>query len=204
MPKISQDLAETRKNKILQHAFDVFAEKGYSLTTIDDIVRASGISKGGIYTYFSSKEEMFLAIAESRFKLRHSLIKGFSEDMTNEEKLTRYIHWTLESLSEDRTKKMARFIFEFWSILARNPHMVTKAKERYQLFYDDLAAIIKKGIEVGEFEEETNIDSMVYIILSTMDGIGFVNCIMGMEITHEVIENYTDMILRKIRKEELK
>ncbi|MBU5676414.1 TetR/AcrR family transcriptional regulator [Alkaliphilus sp. MSJ-5] len=200
MPKISKEAAEARKNKIIQCAFEVFAENGYAQTTIDDIVTASGISKGGIYNYFKSKEEIFLEIAESRFEQRHRLIKSFPKDMSNRDKIINYIHWALIGLFEDKLQRMARFTFEFWSVLARNPNMSDKAKKRYHLFYDDLSKILKQGVDHGEFQEDIDIPSMVYIILSTMDGIGFTSCIMGIEITYEVVENYTDMILRKIEK----
>lgn len=50
-----------KKTLILQHAMDLFAEKGYHQTTIQDIADAAGIAKGGIYFYFKSKEDLVLA-----------------------------------------------------------------------------------------------------------------------------------------------
>ncbi|MDR7855070.1 TetR/AcrR family transcriptional regulator [Tissierella sp.] len=190
----------TKKEIIIQHAFDLFAEKGYSDTSIDDIVKASRISKGGIYYYFHSKEEIFLEIARERLRQRNSLTKESNNTMSNREKIINYINWTLTGFFEEKIQKMSRFTFEFWSVLARNPSMSDKAKERYKLFYDDLAEILQQGVESGEFKEDIDIASMVYIILSTMDGIGFVNSVMGIGLTHDIVENYIDMILRKIDK----
>ncbi|MBU5437278.1 TetR/AcrR family transcriptional regulator [Tissierella sp. MSJ-40] len=200
MPKLNKESMEIKKKKILQYAFDLFAEKGYSETSMDDIVRATGISKGGIYYYFNSKEEIFLEIAKSRLEERRNLVKSIPNVMSNKEKLINYIQWTLTGLFEEKIQKMSRFTFEFWSVLARNPNMSDKAKERYKLFYDDLAEILQQGVDCGEFKENTDIQSMVYIILSTMDGIGFMNSVMGIPTTYEIVENYMDMILRKINK----
>ena len=45
-----------RKNQILEAAFKVFVNKGYSRTTMDDIVNSSGLSKGALYHYYKSKK----------------------------------------------------------------------------------------------------------------------------------------------------
>lgn len=200
MSKISDERLETKKEKIIKHAFDLFAEKGYFETSIDDIVKASGISKGGIYYYFKSKEDIFLEIAEERFRQRKKLIDNAQDMKSSKEKIISYINWTLTGFFEEKVQKMSRFTFEFWSVLSRNPNMGDKAKERYKMFYTILAEILQQGIDSGEFKKDIDIDSMVYIILSTMDGIGFVNSVMGIGVTHDVIENYIDMILRKLEK----
>lgn len=191
-------MSNNKKEKIIQHAFDLFAEKGYSDTSMDDIVKSSGISKGGIYYYFRSKEEIFLEIANDRLKQRNRITKEGSKDISSKEKLVHYIHWTLTGLFEEKIQKMARFTFEFWSVLARKPNMSRKAKERYEMFYNDLAEILQKGVDSGEFEKNMDVSSMAYIILSTMDGIGYMNSVMGIPITPDIVENYVDMILKKM------
>ena len=190
------------KEKIIQYAFELFATKGYSDTSIDDIVKSSGISKGGIYYYFKSKEEIFLEIAEERLKQRNSIDKQSNDTISSKQKLINYISWTLTGFLEERVQKMSRFTFEFWSVLARNPSMSDKAKERYKLFYDDLADILKQGIENGEFNEYIDVQSMVYIILSTMDGIGFMNSVMDIKLTPDIVKNYIDMILKKLERDD--
>lgn len=53
------------KSQLADHAADLFRMKGYSATSIDDIAKACGITKGSIYHHFSSKEELALATLES-------------------------------------------------------------------------------------------------------------------------------------------
>ncbi|HXQ28110.1 MAG TPA: TetR/AcrR family transcriptional regulator [Gemmatimonadales bacterium] len=60
--KLSQ--REDTRRKILASAEQVFAEKGFYRSVVDDIVKASGTSKGAVYFYFSSKEEIFLSLVE--------------------------------------------------------------------------------------------------------------------------------------------
>lgn len=53
------------RERILDAALSVFAGKGYHRATVDDIVRASGTSKGAVYHHFPNKEAVFLALADA-------------------------------------------------------------------------------------------------------------------------------------------
>lgn len=55
---------EERKTEILDAAEYLFTTKGYSVTTINDILKAVGVAKGTFYYYFPSKEEVMNAIVE--------------------------------------------------------------------------------------------------------------------------------------------
>lgn len=57
-----------RKQKVLNIAHQLFIEKGYQSTSIQDILESSGISKGTFYNYFSSKSELLMALFKSIFK----------------------------------------------------------------------------------------------------------------------------------------
>lgn len=56
--------AQSTRQRILDAAVEVFSHKGYHDTRVDDIVEASGTSKGGVYFYFRSKQEIFLALID--------------------------------------------------------------------------------------------------------------------------------------------
>jgi len=55
------DAGEVRRNQILDAATAVFARLGFERARMDDIVEASGLSKGALYWYFNSKEEIITA-----------------------------------------------------------------------------------------------------------------------------------------------
>lgn len=52
------------RERILEGALAVFAEKGYHGANVDDIAAASGVSKGGFYFHFPSKQELFLTLLD--------------------------------------------------------------------------------------------------------------------------------------------
>ena len=53
---------EQRPGEIADAAFEVFAEKGYDGARVDDVARRAGVSKGLLYRYFKTKEELFKAV----------------------------------------------------------------------------------------------------------------------------------------------
>jgi AcrR family transcriptional regulator len=55
---------EDTRRKILESAAKVFSEKGFYGSVVDDIVKASGTSKGAVYFYFKSKEQIFSSLVE--------------------------------------------------------------------------------------------------------------------------------------------
>ena len=62
MPRIVK-VPEVRRNELLDCAQALFFERGYEATTISDIIERAGVSKGGFYHHFASKEEMLEALA---------------------------------------------------------------------------------------------------------------------------------------------
>lgn len=59
-------LPEERPAQIIDAAFDVFSDQGLSGARLEEIARRAGVSKGTIYLYFSSKEELFRAVIETK------------------------------------------------------------------------------------------------------------------------------------------
>jgi AcrR family transcriptional regulator len=56
---------EDRPKEITEAAFQAFAEKGYAATRVDEVASRAGVSKGLLYLYFKTKEELFKAVIRS-------------------------------------------------------------------------------------------------------------------------------------------
>lgn len=85
------------RQQILGAAMQVFAQKGYHDTRVDDIVAASGSSKGGVYFYFRSKQEIFLALIDD---FAHRLEQSVLEGILRETESIRRVDAALESCLE--------------------------------------------------------------------------------------------------------
>ena len=72
------------KNKIISSAAKLFSERGYDETTLQDIMKLSGLSKGAIYHYFKSKQE----ILDYLSNYEKELVSDFLKKLVDNKELT--------------------------------------------------------------------------------------------------------------------
>ena len=80
MGKLSVEEKEAKKDKIIEKSMELFREKGYHTTKVEEITKALGISKGNFYTYFNSKEEVLYEILDI---MKNEKIRMLEEIDTN-------------------------------------------------------------------------------------------------------------------------
>lgn len=74
MKKTFSRISEEKRSRIIESSIQEFAECGYEKGSLDRIIKKSGISKGGLYEYISSKEELFLFVADHAYNLLYDHI----------------------------------------------------------------------------------------------------------------------------------
>jgi AcrR family transcriptional regulator len=101
----------SRKQHVIKMAHQLFIDKGYQSTSIQDILDFSGISKGTFYNYFSSKNELFMAlfsmIQEKLEKDRNELLMG--QDSSNIEIFIKQIEFHMKM---NRTNNLSMILEE--------------------------------------------------------------------------------------------
>ena len=82
------DVSAERRAQIIEAALACFKRKGFNNTTMDDIVTESGLSKGSLYWYFESKDELFTAALMSMFvNVGEETVVALEPDTTASDKL---------------------------------------------------------------------------------------------------------------------
>ncbi|HYB76507.1 MAG TPA: helix-turn-helix domain-containing protein, partial [Nitrososphaerales archaeon] len=76
MPRVVPEYKQEAKARILKAAANVFAERGYHQATMDDVARSIGVSKGAIYLYFRSKEELFDELSRTGLELFENTLQS--------------------------------------------------------------------------------------------------------------------------------
>ena len=80
MPKVSQEHKEKIKNLIFEAALKNFSKHGYDQTKMDDIAKSANVSKGTLYLYFSSKEDLFYHMCKQSRQNLADVRSGLFED----------------------------------------------------------------------------------------------------------------------------
>lgn len=120
MPRVSQEYLDARRSEILDAAVVCFSRDGLHRTTMQDIVRHSGLSPGAIYNYFKSKEEIVAAIAKRRqVKERELVASAISEGPMNQA-LLRLRDAFLNELNNPEEQQRRRVSVQLWAEAQRN------------------------------------------------------------------------------------
>ena len=191
---------ENRPQEITAAAFEAFAEKGFARTRVDDVAKRAGVSKGLLYLYFKTKEELFKAVVKSVVIRRvDQLIENVeSTELSSEDFIRGPLLSFLQQLPGSPVAIVIRLLI---SEGPRHPDLV-------DYYYDNvvakgLAAIsgfVKRGIARGEFRDSAVSDLphlvLAPVMLSIVWGIVFKNRRLD---TDTLIETQIDMILTHIK-----
>ncbi len=144
------DSSEIRRNQILDAATTVFVRQGFQHARMDDIVEESGLSKGTLYWYFKSKEDIINAILRRLFA-------GALESLESLLEAEGTVSERLVQLTSDRVTGMKRMsslvpiIFEFYAVAVHQQWVKQFIGEYFKHFRGLLEDLIQQGIDRGEF-----------------------------------------------------
>ena len=79
MPRLTDATKAARRAQIIEAAIDCFLEHGYTNTSMSDIIKASGLSSGSIYSHFSGKEDILITAINERLDNVKELYKTLPE-----------------------------------------------------------------------------------------------------------------------------
>src|SRR6478735_8008386 len=139
---------ERTRALLLDAAEEVFAEKGFTPASLDDIARAAGYTKGAIYKHFATKEDLFLAVSD-RYWRRY--FDNFAEVMSSSSQVGEpeldEIAKRWRELSRDRGAEHAALGHEFTLYLRRNPDARERVAAKRAEVVEALSAFIATGME---------------------------------------------------------
>jgi len=163
-----------KRNRIVEAAAQVFAQKGYAGAAVADIAVKAQIGKGTIYAYFASKEDLFFAVFEW-FKMQTEDAARVNIGVLGESAAQR-----LEALSDSlmgmwqEIKDVFRLTMEFWAA-SSSSQMQDRFKANFRSAYRDFRNIVKslirEGIERGEFRADINPESVAAALVGTWDAL---------------------------------
>lgn len=166
------------KEHILAIAFKLFFQKGYKEVTMKDLVKASGLSKGAFYHYFSSKEELyqhtmeqFLSHYLDSFQLEYDhkvTLKSNLKALFN-----RFTPMTeqMNTSSEEAAEGMSNYLI-FLQALMRKAEFRKKMEEYNKNFYLEFSKWIEIAQNKGEIKRDLEPLTLAKHLTALMKGLG--------------------------------
>lgn len=169
---------DARPAELLAAALELFVDKGYSGTRLDDVAQRAGVSKGTLYLYFENKEELFKAV------VRESVVARISETADQIERFAGPSDALLEHVvrrwwSEygDRT---AGGISKLMMAESNNFPEIARffLEEVIEPWHELLASAIRRGVESGEFRQ-VDVEMTVRTLAASLVMLSLWKCSFG-------------------------
>jgi len=142
---------DARPEEIVSAALEVFADRGFAATKLEDIARRAGVTKGTIYLYFHSKEALFKAL------IRQTIVPVIAQGEA-----------VAQSFTGSARELFERLVREYWRLVGETSLvgipklMMAEAinfPELARFYYDEvvtrghrlMAGVIERGVKAGEF-----------------------------------------------------
>jgi TetR/AcrR family fatty acid metabolism transcriptional regulator len=162
------DVSDERKHQILDAAEEIFTQKGFDEARMDDIADETGLSKGTLYLYFNSKNDLIIAILDRIFQREFRQMEKI--DLT--QMTAMQCIWKFTDLATQDIKMMLRLMpiaYEFLALAFRNKYVQHALKSYLNRYIDILIPIIQRGIDSGEFRQ-VDPQEVVIAIGAIMEG----------------------------------
>ena len=188
---------EATRREIIEKAAPIFNQKGFEGASLSDLMKATGLEKGGIYRHFESKEQL----AEEAFDYAWSL--AFQRRMAGLEAILN---------SVDRLKQVIRNFLERREGLVPggcpllntavesddgNPVLRNKAKRAMNGLLTRLESIVIEGKESGEIRPVVEANELAVLIVSTMEGSLMINRLQGKDAAMRVAVRHLEEYLEE-------
>jgi AcrR family transcriptional regulator len=168
MPKVNVEYKSGVREKIIQAAITSFAQTGFDRTKMEDIAKRLDLSKGTIYLYFDSKEDLFLAICDHYLKVmkdrQHSTVFTRREELFID---AERFYEEFQKLEQGNDKVMLEMVVES----TRNPRLRKGMYEHRLKVYDAVVDHLERQIEKGFVSPDVDANDLASAFVALYDGL---------------------------------
>ncbi|GAA4692746.1 TetR/AcrR family transcriptional regulator [Streptomyces sp. AC563] len=182
--------------RLLEAATRLFAERGYDRTSVQEIVEAAGVTKGALYHYFGSKDDLLHEVYGRVLRLQQERLDALADADAPVQRRLRdaaadVVVTTIENL--DDTKIFFRSMHQ----LSPEKHKQVRAERRR--YHERFRALIEEGQRSGVFSDATPADLVVDYHFGSVHHLGTWYRPDGPLTPQQVADHLADLLLRALR-----
>jgi AcrR family transcriptional regulator len=180
--------AMTRRH-LLDAAADVFARQGFHGSTIDEIAKAAGFTKGAVYSNFTSKDELFLALLDDRIELQFAIVTEVLESGSHEQGEQRpRMRDLIQAGSFFADETWQTLYFEFVLYSRRHPEAAEKLAARAEQERAFVVQLIESELTAVGGTAKYPIREQAAISLALFEGLGLARLIDPRSVTDATLD----------------
>jgi TetR/AcrR family transcriptional repressor of nem operon len=161
------------KEKIIHESLKLFSLKGFTSTSIQDILAAANTSKGGFYNHFSSKEDLFYQVLDEARKIwRDRNLSGLKQAESSLEKVTLLLRNYKDRYLKDADNFPGGCVFITLSVELSDqiPHLSKEIEKGFIGLKNLYKRFLDEGKHSGELGKNVNTDAITEMIFNSMLG----------------------------------
>ncbi|MDA1257255.1 MAG: TetR/AcrR family transcriptional regulator [Chloroflexi bacterium] len=170
-PKVSEQHLEERRDQIMDAAVRRFSRHGFHQTTMDEICAEAEMSKGALYRYFSSKEDIVAAMYERSINQESVMMNEVLEQDGPVAALVSLSEGVYAKLSDPAARDGYRLAVQLWAEAMTNPRIYELQMQEFELWGPVIAGIIEEGQRRGEINGDLNPELVPRVIGGMFMGI---------------------------------
>ncbi|CAG5005001.1 hypothetical protein DYBT9275_03495 [Dyadobacter sp. CECT 9275] len=163
--------SEKTRQLIIEATAGIFNKKGYAGTSISDLTEATHLTKGSIYGNFRNKEEVALAAFDYNLKLWQSIIRSKIRKASTQKEALIILADIFRSNAKDTLPEGGcPFLNTITEADDTHEELRKRAAAGLLRWKDEIAGMIRKGIDTGEFVPGTDVDKLAFSIIALVEG----------------------------------
>ena len=153
-PKLRAGYAQEQTERILEAAYELFAEHGYQRTTMRRLASRMGMTTGVLYTYFTSKDEIIHALAERSRRRNRRLLDALSQESTMREALRALFTMLADSWRDDPSQRSARANINLLAEATKQESIREEASGLYQRTREIFTQLAEDAVRRRELDAD--------------------------------------------------
>lgn len=196
MPKLltrHEKQAQTRA-RLIDAAAKVFARHGYHGASVEEVAAEAGFSTGAVYSNFSGKEDLFLALADRKVADRVAEMRALAEAAERGQSPGEHAADQFRAFLE-RDPDWPVLFYEFWAYGVRSARIQGEFAERRQAVRDALAETLERVAHQVGFELRFPAPALATAISAALNGLAFERAADPNAVPDEVFAEFISAVL---------
>jgi AcrR family transcriptional regulator len=184
------------RDRVMRAAVRLFAEKGFEATTVREIVEEAGVTKGGLYHYFESKDDLLLEIYTAMLRMQAQRMRTIAEsDLPLPERLHAIIADVVTTSIADLDA--ATVFFQSFPLLEKPKQIQVRAERRR--YHERVRALVEEGQRAGIFRGDVPADLVINYHYGAIHRLHMWYHAEGELSGEQVGEHFANLMLRSLR-----
>jgi len=157
--------AEQTRRMILAAALDLFAAKGYELTTLDDVARRIRLTKGAVYWHFKSKTALFDELVSSQSEKHGAQIARDLPDPTCLSDVPGFFsEWTRLIATSSANRKFFRMMMSLWWMEKKSEAIQFRLSQMEKTFFSNIENMLRHLQRKGEIRPDADLAAVARVL----------------------------------------